>query len=190
MREDRGMRILSAVVAFVMVSAISARAWAGEEESSRRSEGVATGLAIGGAVAGPALLFLANRIAEKADDDGPANAIGVFGGALVIVGPSFGHWYAGKLLTVGMALRAGGLAAGGLGLMANYTCIPEDTSCGHKPLPMVLMAAGGAALLGGTAWDLVTAHTQARRWNARHEVTLTPVPLGARGAGLVLGGRF
>lgn len=183
------MRKTWVMVALALLSMLASPAFADDERPDKR-ESVGTALAIGGTAAGPVLILIANRIAEKAANDDGAELIGVVGGVFVMVGPSLGHWYAGKPVTWGMGLRVGGLAAGGIGLLANYSCIPESTTCGHRPLPIALMVAGGAALLTGTIWDLLTADDQVRHWNSRHAVTVAPVPLGNRGAGFALVGTF
>nr|MDQ3369165.1 hypothetical protein [Myxococcota bacterium] len=41
----------------------------------------------------------------------------VTGAAVSVLGPSLGHWYAGKALTPGLAIRLGGLAVAGAGAL-------------------------------------------------------------------------
>ncbi len=184
-------RPLAATLALLLLAAAPAFA-EGDRDTPppHKSERLATGLSIGGTLAGPAMILIANRIAEKSWNDNGPDALGVAGGLFVLAGPSIGHWYAGRVLTLGLGLRAIGMASLGGGVMANYSCFPEDTTCGHKLVPVIAMVAGGASLLTGTVLDIVTAHREVRGWNARHQAVLAPVPMGRGGAGLSFAGRF
>ena len=95
--------------------------------------------------------------------------------ASLAITPSFGEWYAGDYLPVGLVVRTSGFALGALFLaraQANgcnrYSCWPADAT-----IELVL---GFGALAAGTVWDIATAPRAADRYNAKHAwIAITPM---------------
>ena len=163
-----------------------------------RDEGTALALSLGGTLGSYAALAFAIAV------DSPASgAIGTIGAIGIVAAPTAGHWYAGRIVTRGLGLRAAGLVvliAGGLadsegcGLFYSGHGDPEPDDCGDNfrtTKGTALMAAGAALFLGGTVDDIITAPGAARRRNERARATLTLAPLvHHHGGGLALAGTF
>ena len=111
-----------------------------------------------------------------------------------IVTPSLGQWYAGKYLTVGMAVRAGGA------LLAAYgSSLKQDKRCGDGPDPdrncpqisgngYTVLSIAAIAYIGGMAYDVIDTPDAVAEHNRTH-VMLTPTA-GPHTAGLALVGSF
>jgi len=157
-------------------------------EEADKSPAIALLLSAGGAVvsfgvAGYGAMLETERGMERESDRYAAIAL-----AGLLVAPSFGHWYAGDALPTGLLVRAGGGAL----LLTAYAMATEcrtDASCAGDHSARVVALAGGGAILAGVLWDIATAPRAARRWNARHDLAITPA-LTSGGAGLALGGSF
>jgi hypothetical protein len=121
---------------------------------------------------------------------------------MIVVGPSFGHFYAGEvkhgLVTSG--LRTGAFVVGGLGAIVflaahsfpGAVIVQQDHGRDSGALAMV---AGGLVMVGGISlYDLWDAHHAVERHNeraARPRASVVVAPLvSGRELGLALGGWF
>ena len=111
-----------------------------------------------------------------------------------LVGPSTGHWYAGRAFNPAMVVRA---AAFSVALVSTITLV----RCGYDDSQDGCGLAGGGLLVGGLTYSIATvceifnAAGSATAYNRRHgwDVTVAPTALSAaRGAspGVSLIGRF
>ncbi len=148
-----------------------------------KSESTATAISLVGTLAGGALFAASWNM-----DSGGMLLLGT--GALML-GPSAGHWYAGKALTWGLPVRiagAGLVAAGALaGLGCSGVSLGED-DCGGGD-----MVVGGLVAIGvGAIIDIATSSGAAREYNERHwQVTPTLVSDGqSQAMGFGIGGSF
>lgn len=98
----------------------------------------------------------------------------------VLVGPSIGHLYAGKLVTPGLGVRALGFA---LGLAAAGTDDLDDA--------IGLLLLGSGCVIGGAVYDIATAGRSAREYNfqqaKRMMPTFAPVTTNGQPAGVQVG---
>jgi hypothetical protein len=121
-------------------------------------------------------------------DNDPGDTLAYAGLIGSTIGPSIGHWYAGEPLTIGMALRAGGVA-----LFLTHPpklCFGFDDSCQSNSGEFML---AGVLYLTGTVVDLATAGRAARAWNNEHHLALAPTRIGSgpqATTGLGLSGTF
>lgn len=152
------------------------------------SERLAFSLSLGGTLASWAVFSNADRIADHEIREAVAAASAL--GAMLA--PSAGHWYAGKLVTRGMGLRAAGVLAAVVGFTGTFRdCEPfvSGQTCDTRPA-LTLMIIGGGLVLIGTIDDIVTAPLRVRRQN-RERAGVAIAPIVTRDtAGLALGGRF
>lgn len=125
------------------------------------------------------------RAAGSAERKSPGRALGyslggtvllapAFGAGLLI-GPSFGHFYAGngKQAMSGILIRGGGAAVGlrGWGMLLEN---PESA--------FTLMTIGLAIIVGSAIYDIATAGEAARQYNEVHGLTAQVTPtVGPRG---------
>ncbi|HWN68217.1 MAG TPA: hypothetical protein VNM90_11315 [Haliangium sp.] len=129
-----------------------------------------------------------------------SSTLGLTGLALTVVGPSFGHFYAGE---TGSGLTQIGLRAGSVGAMVGGTiwllaeCLTffDEEECSPGPGPALLIAGGLAVGTGSTLYSIFDAPRAARRQNARApRLVLAPAPVigpdHSSGFGLQLGGQF
>jgi len=114
------------------------------------------------------------------EENGGAMGIGLVG---TFLGPSMGHWYAGSVLTRGMAVRALGALSFGYGLK-NAFC-----DCPAKPSTDPLIFLGMIAYVGATVDDIIRAPLGVRARNRFYGMALAPT-VTRQSAGLALGGRF
>lgn len=143
----------------------------------QKSEATATALAIAGTAAGAAMVI--------AGDNTKNDTLFLVGGAVLVLAPSAGHWYAGEPLTWGLGVRILGAGVAFTGLVQRIACISD---CGGGDLIV-----GGLIALGvGALIDIGTAGHEARTYNERHwTVTPTLVAAGQSHAmGLGVGGAF
>ncbi len=167
-----------------------------------KSESTALWYAIGGTLAAP-LLFSAIGSTQNENVVVPGAILGV---GLMMVGPSFGHFYAaGRFkVTTGMGIRVVGSAVGlgaGLAVTSGENCTRNtdgpDDFCGLGGFALAMAVVGGS-LVVGTIWDLATAGQAARNANERaarvswHAAPLVmPSPSGqGTVTGLAVGGSF
>lgn len=159
------------------------------------SEGTALALSLGGTLVPWALAVAAPYVGENSL--AAANTISLVSTIGIVIGPSLGHWYAGKYLTPGMGLRLGGGAlaiVGGILFFASTFSFghddSDDDSGGGAAAGALIMIGGAGMLVGGTIHDVVTAPRRVRRHNeARAGYAIAPLVTDGA-AGLVLGGRF
>jgi hypothetical protein len=154
-----------------------------------KSEGLALALSVGGTVVSWGLLLGADHIAG--DDGDQAELLGAAGALGVMLAPSFGHWYAGKILTRGLGLRGAGtltVMIGGAVFLAECPLF-SDEPC--QPVWGRLLTIVGASLFAaGTVDDIIAAPRRVRRHNRElTELVITPV-VTPHAAGLAFGGRF
>jgi len=151
-----------------------------------KSESNATLLAIGATLGGVALAAAGGQHGEGSV---------VFGGvALMLIGPSAGHFYAGEnghgaKMTL---LRTGAALVLGVGVMeqtmAADCAAPVDGGSGgcgtgdSRDNGKKLMWIGGATLIGATLYDLWDAHNAADRANAKAARTWSVAPSMMAGA--------
>jgi hypothetical protein len=129
------------------------------EPMEAKSEQAAFGLSLLGTVA-PFVVTVA-----AASTDQPELALA--GAIGMLVGPSLGHWYAGRYATGGLLMRGAGVALVLGGLVQALDDLGCDGSCGGSD-GETLAIAGAAVFVGGTLYDLATAGRAAREWNERH----------------------
>jgi hypothetical protein len=141
---------------------------------------------LGGTAAGLGLMYYG-----AAEDNGTAALIG---SATFFFGPSFGQWYAGRMLTPGLGLRAGGVGLGYVGLAVLLEDTLDDSSSHDSGgVGAGLMLGGAALFVVGGIWDITTAGESARNWNERHTLSVMPTAISTShgtASGLALTGTF
>jgi hypothetical protein len=159
------------------------------------------GFALGGALVTTGL-GLGVMVAGIGGDNG---ALGLIGFTTALVGPSFGHFYAGEygrgLVHTGVRLGAAAMTAGGAAwtVFALFDCVDwggEEDDCSplHAAAPLVL-AAGLGLGAGSIISSIRDAPRAVHRHNARtRQLLITPAPIvgpdHSAGVGLQLGARF
>lgn len=175
---------LASVTSVVIVSLLSGVAAAQPETVAEpKSEQAAFGWSLLGTLAPIAI-----TIAGGAFDEPGVMALGTAG---MVLGPTAGHWYAGRWVTGGLIARGGGAAlmmAGAVQALGNIDC---ETGCSGGAAAGPLMLGGAALFVGGTLHDLATAGRSARAYNERQynvgptvvgTTTTTTLGLGVSGA--------
>lgn len=161
---------------------------------------IALALSLGGTLGSYGAVALAIA-AEPSEWGGYLGTAGIIG---TLIAPTFGHWYAGAIVTRGMGLRAGGLVVAIIGAIADsegcglfyggHEEVPADCGDNFRTAKGTVLMLGGIALFaGGTIDDIVTAPRRARRHNERlrAQLTVSVAPVMHRdGGGLVLTGSF
>lgn len=170
------MRRTALLIAALLVTARSAHA-DDDSDETRLSPTTATALSAGTTVAGTAA-FIAGLAAPRSSVAG----VGVIGGgALMLVGPSTGHWYALDFRpNVGAVLRLGAGTIAMFTVMTNgMVCavdslLEDDDATSHhdcsltrSPEAMTAMFISGAMYIAGAAYDISTARRSVLRENAR-----------------------
>jgi hypothetical protein len=159
-------------------------------------DGKSSTAALAWSVLGTAAGFGIMVVGDKIDSD----ALSVVGLATTVVGPSFGHFYAGepgRALTQS-AVRAGSVGAIFAGGILLFTqCLPlfGEDECDPGPGPAILIATGVVAGASSAFYSMYDAPRAARRQNARaRRLVLAPAPVvgpgQSSGFGLHLGARF
>lgn len=159
-----------------------------DEPDDAKSPGTATALAVGGTLLPAAAIALGFSVV---DDNPGLGSLAITTGTIGLgLGPSAGHWYAGKSVTGGLGLRVLGAAVAGAGAMkAMDDCFLETQPC--SSVGDSIMVAGAAVFVGGVVWDIATADNAARDWNRRHGVSVSVAPtVTDRSAGITLVGAF
>lgn len=156
-----------------------------------KSENVTTGAsAIGTAV--PLVLFTAAWMTHY--DDDTKDTLLWAGGATLLVGPTAGHWYAGKIVSTGLGLRLGGAALMALSSgLAGQSAVPEllGADGGSYELGIAGVVLGGGLMAVGAIHDIATADNAARAYNHKHARTLNVTPTITREqTGFALVGTF
>lgn len=168
------------------------------------SESTALWWSLGGTIASYGLIFGAGFANSGGGGDSVAGTIGTIGSFGIFLAPSFGHWYAGKYWTRGLAFRLGsiGVLFGGLivALMASDCPLfggghGDSEPCDDSRAEAVLIGTGIATagmFIYGTVDDIVDAPRRVRRHNAAiQSLQFSLAPLRMRDAGgLALVGRW
>jgi hypothetical protein len=115
------------------------------------------------------------------------------GAALALVGPSFGPWYSGKIITTGLELRLTGAAVTAVGVAIALNGDPF--SSGRADAGAVVATAGGLVFLTGAILDFCEARSDARAYNHAHRSLrvaplMAPTADGHTSTGLAVGGAF
>lgn len=162
-------------------------------EKGPRSPSTATGYALLGTLAGPALTALAIA-ASNDDNDDLAAGLGWLAAAGYLAGPAAGRWYAGESGAGTILVRTGGaglLIAG----LASSICLDSCEEQGSGP--GIAMLSGAGLFIGATIYDIATAGDAARDYNRAHRksqsLTLLPLVKQSEGhttTGLALSGSF
>jgi hypothetical protein len=136
-----------------------------DPEHGPRSPGLAITLSLVATVAPPIAAVAAFNDSERdgVAEDREEAALWILGGSLLF-GPSVGHWYAGKVLTPGLGVRALGFAIGAAAFGGNDV---DDA--------ISLMLLGTATVLGGAIYDVATAGRSAREYNFEHATRVMPM---------------
>jgi hypothetical protein len=157
-------------------------------EPAPKSEDVALWLSAGGALTSAALAGVGGLLALATDDNcfggncPPARhpTLNKVGEAMFTTGvltsaltPMLGEWYANKYLTAGLGLRAGGAVLALIGSYRGCTCGIEAPL--HDP-NYGLIGVGLAVYVGGVVYDVATARSVTRDYNASHPLHVTVVP--------------
>lgn len=170
-----------------------------EPASERKQPTTAVALSLGGIAVN--VLAITGGIALDERLEGPGEQrFPVFTTAGVVVGvlaPSAGHWYAGRVITPGLVLRAGGAGVVSVAAIKLFETCWGDDDDGCSDAYGYLVWAGIGVYVAGTAYDLFAAPGAVRRWNRAHgldgELTIAPTVVRAiDGAqpGLGVSGRF
>jgi hypothetical protein len=155
-------------------------------------EATATMLSAGGAVAGVALIYLGSKMHEGGD-----TPIMEVGGAIALIGPSSGEWYAhGRAyITPGLGIRLAGVAMMGLGFGAAIDHACNGGTCAapiRNDTSDALVGIGAGVVVAGMVWDIATAGHEAHRANARRfaiDPLVMPTTHGTT-AGIGMSGAF
>jgi len=162
----------------VLIVLVMTRVALADGDGAVRSRNTALGLAIGGSIVSIGMFAIG---AVAADTNDPHS--GRIAMAASILPPSLGEWYGGKYLTLGLGLRAAGMATMAVGI-AFLTCV--DGAC-NSNLPLALVAVGASAIVAGYVYDIATARCTVDAFNARHRrVGLAPTVI-TRPSGPVMG---
>jgi hypothetical protein len=141
--------------AAILVATSTARADTPDPDTAQR-------LSIVGSAVPAAMIGIGTFVAAT----GSNNAIRDFGGVTMISGvllgvisPSAGHFYSDEYLDPTIALRAGGVLVGLIGLIKATNneigdCQSNDPSCHPQASTYVLIGGGIAMYLGGMALDI------------------------------------
>jgi hypothetical protein len=177
-----------------------AAAEAATEGPGPKSEGLATGFALGGSLVGP--LLITSALLEGNAYDSPLHAefwpLLVAGGASMVLGPSLGNWYSGTFASRGLGWRVGGAAVTAIGvtvMASSFGLFADQGSDSGMEAGLAMSALGAGMILGGTLSDVVSAPHAAANYNRRHGVAMSFAPIvshanGAPHTGLALVGTF
>lgn len=160
-----------------------------DDGDNTKNPAAAFGMSFGGTLASGALIALSYDLHSGGEPNNALLYAGVAGLALM---PSAGHWYAHDYVSMGLLIRAGGVAGAAL-LFAASPCVrgdsPYEACTNISGGQQVALIGGAASFLIGTLWDIGTAPGAASRYNEKLQISLVPVV--SRGSyGLALGGRF
>ena len=151
---------------------------------------VTTGLGLGAIIAG---------LSDGDDGESASSALALAGLTVVVIGPSFGHFYAGEY---GRGLALTGVRAGALTMMAFGTgiCFFEsifEPDCDSSTTGSLLITGGLVLGVGSIVYSIYDAPRATHRHNARaraRQLLITPAPMvgpdHSTGIGLQLDGQF
>lgn len=111
-----------------------------------------------------------------------------------LVTPSFGEWYAGKPVTLGMGLRVASTLVFIAGASEAFKCIDSDNCQNNNNAAGALLLGGLVGYASGTIYDIATAPGAAREFNREHQIHVVPTymrtPSGNAAMGVGIGGSF
>jgi hypothetical protein len=155
-----------------------------------RSPALAGLISIGMPVTGVLLASAAARVGATGKT--AAAVLGSIGAAMIVVGPTLGHTYAGRTWNPGLKWRLITLGVAAGALIPLSACTGRDFSCNGSALGtigVIGLLGAGLTHLGATAYEMFTAPGAARRANERgRKVEIVPAIPG--GAGVRLVGQF
>jgi hypothetical protein len=155
-----------------------------------KSPGTALGLSLGITGGGVLLSVIA---AGDSVDRGAQTALGLTGAAMIALGPTSGHIYAGNGWNTGLKWRLGSLGVATAAAAGALAACPPFSRCENEGLAaaMALVSVGaGVTYLGATLYEIGTAGRSARTYNETHQVSLGVAPVVGREPGLAVVGRF
>lgn len=157
-----------------------------------KSESVALALSLGGTIGSYALMYFAADAAANEDGD-KYEALGTAGALGAVFAPSFGHWYAGKFGTRGLALRGAALGVGLTAMVWAFSECPlfaSEDECHDSGGPAILAVGALGLWIGGTIDDIATAPGRVRAHNRRVSgLAIVPV-VKSDGGSVALTGQF
>jgi hypothetical protein len=173
-------RLGRGVMIACMVAFAGARA---DADGDDKSPALATGLALGGTLAGAGLLaagFSSSEAGTPLHDQ--FALLMVSGSALLVFGPSLGNWYAHQGWSTGLAMRLGGGLAMGVGGSLIAAGLFRSAATSGAGLGIGL--AGAGLLVTGVGFDLWEAHRAVDGYNRRRAAPRIAVaPMLARAGG-------
>ena len=164
-----------------------------------KSQDVALGLSIGGSLLGPFMIGLSAAAIHSDIDRSIAGGLTTAGLIVTFVGPSSGHFYAGRGAATPLLMRTTGIAIAGLGALVgmfpdfSHQLATGDLheSRGNWTGPGILIGIGAATYLAGTVLDIATSRSAARQANRQHHVDVQLAPMLSRAStGVALAGSF
>lgn len=178
--------LILAVTAATLCTATAAHADPEPADQGPKDPTTALELSLGGTAASAALFGIGIE----------ANNGGMIAAGLLssLVTPSLGEWYAGKPVTVGMGLRAASAIVFVAGLSEALKCFDETECTNSNNTADALLIGGLVGYAGGTIYDIATASSAARDFNAEHQLHIAPTymrtPSGNATMGVGIGGTF
>ena len=153
-----------------------------------KSEDVALGLSIGGALVGPAMIGLSALAMNSDINRSIAGGLTTVGLLATLVGPSAGHFYAGRGAATPLLVLTTGIAIASVGaLVGMFPDFSHELSTGdlHQSVgnwtgPGILIGIGAATYIAGTVLDIATSRSAVRQANREHHVDLQVTPMMSR----------
>lgn len=167
----------SVVIVLVALAARVAAAAPADPPEEEKSEALGVTLSLLGTITPLALVSVA--VNERSHDAQDA----VLGLAAVtfVLGPTTGHWYAGRAWTGATSLRLVGAGVSTLAITA------AATSDGNSSAAAMMFVLGFGVALGAAIYDTATAARSVDRWNHAHVPSMQPTALYLHGGGYGLG---
>ena len=117
----------------------------------------------------------------------------VTGIAGIVIGPTLGHAYAGRIVNGWLELRMIGLAAFVVGVkMLDDRIVTRDSSdsCQDCRLPWTLALGGAGLFVVTTFGEILTAPAAAEAFNREHHFDIKVTPVVGKTPGILLSGTF
>jgi hypothetical protein len=152
-------------------------------------------LSLGITAVGIGLNVMATDLAPHYDEPGKSDVLRVSvvltGTVLALVGPTSGHFYAGRAWNPGLKWRLIGGGVFAVSIVPAFAFALGDNDAGVTIFGL-LAAGGGITYIGATIWEIGTAPGAARRQNERLEesASISIAPIIGREPGLAIAGRF
>ncbi len=143
------------------------------------SERTALWLSVGGTLGAYGVFAGAAALGPRFD---VARGVAVLGGFAVVVAPSFGHWYAGRIGTRGLVVRIAAVPVAMVTLLIAFAAGSTASREFHRNMLIGGMSIAGGMWVAGTIDDLIQAPVAARQRNAR--IKLMQPYLAPTGAGV------